>query len=319
MNRRDVTGAGRAGVLLSNLVLLQMLVYQQAAVAAHHDIMARRRQDHTRSSLEGKEAGRRARRSHKSSGGSSRAALLTDLQLELQEQSAVLLRRLVVHECSLMQATAQQVVMTLVSARAPGQGQESKEACRVGEEALGNLGGRLAGEGVLMALRRCVAGYAVRALDAALLDAMLRFGLMANFESALECKHLLTSLERCAHKLAPELGFVAGEAPAAAAAGEGGGGRVMAAAELALPLTRQVEGEACCEREQERGGRAMRAPFVGGRRRRGVGGQEVVLEARRVEGVDSGLMVALRLGHMLMLVPTCLCWGTRLCLCLCCG
>ena len=86
MNRRDVTGAGRAGVLLSNLVLLQMLVYQQAAVAAHHDIMARRRQDHTRSSLEGKEAGRRASRSHKSSGGSSRAALLTDLQLELQEQ-----------------------------------------------------------------------------------------------------------------------------------------------------------------------------------------------------------------------------------------
>ena len=77
----------------------------------------------------------------------------------------------------------------------------------------------------------------MRALDAAMLDGILRHGLVATFDTALQCKDAVARLERRARELAPAFGFAA-PAPEAAAESECTGR--AARYELTLPLTRQA-------------------------------------------------------------------------------
>lgn len=122
----------------------------------------------------------------------ARAALLAQLQADVDQQALVLLRRLVLYECSQMEATGLQVAV-LCSAR----GGADEQALQAGEEALEKLAANLAADGVVASVRRTVAQAVLSALDAALLDSVLRYGLVSCFDSALECKNVVAHIEVC--------------------------------------------------------------------------------------------------------------------------
>ena len=193
---RACDASGRvARCLISNLVILNGILQQQAAAASQADMRARSNQDDP--------GPRKGGGKKRGSGGAAtvpraagaRAALLAQLQADVDQQALVLLRRLVLYECSQMEATGLQVAV-LCSARGGLIGAE-EQALQAGEEALEKLAANLAADGVVASVRRTVAQAVLSALDAALLDSVLRYGLVSCFDSALECKNVVAHIEVC--------------------------------------------------------------------------------------------------------------------------
>ena len=194
---RGCEASGRvARCLMSNLVILDGMLHQQAATAAQVATSSRRHDD---------AGGHKGAGKPRAGGGSKdkgtaevcaddRAAMLVQLHEGVHAQALVLLRRLVQHECSQMEAIALQVAV-LCSAR---QGAHpDNQALLAVQEPLQKLAAALVADGVLPCVRRAVAKGVMAALDAALLDAMLRYGLVSCFDAALECKNVVARLEVC--------------------------------------------------------------------------------------------------------------------------
>ena len=192
---RGCEASGRvARCLISNLVILDGILHQQAATAAQVATSSCRKGDDA--------SGRKGADKRRAGGGGiaearapgARAAMLALLQEDVHRQALVLLRRLVQHECSQMDAIALQVAV-LCSAR---QGAHpDSQALLVAQEPLQKLAATLAADRVLPCVRRAVAKGVMAALDAALLDSMLRYGLVSSFDAALECKNVVARLEVC--------------------------------------------------------------------------------------------------------------------------
>jgi hypothetical protein len=272
--------APQALVLLSSLIVLHGMLQQEggAAGTAHpHDVRARCAANAEAASqsaktadaasgklLEARLEARRASTAAPSSssawsgscGGPSLVERRREAGRRVREEACVLLRRLAVLECSRMEAAAHRVAVACSAAQLSGTWHDlGSEVQAPAKDALHALAARFGQHSMLACLRRCVAEAAMRALDAALLDCILRHGLACTFDAALHVKETAAGLERCAHTLAPHLGFASPSpehepAPAAAAisqiptappqavSGSGHGGAPRA--QLSLPLTRQV-------------------------------------------------------------------------------
>ena len=191
-----------------------------------------------------------------SCGGTSLVERRREAGRRVREEACVLLRRLAVYECSRMEAAAHRVAVACSAAQLSGAWHDlGSEVQAPAQDALHALAARFGQHSMLACLRRCVAEAAVRALDAALLDCILRHGLACTFDAALHVKETAAGLERFAHTLAHHLGFASPSpehepAPAAAAASQlptaspqvvsGSSHRGAPRAQLSLPLTRQV-------------------------------------------------------------------------------
>jgi len=218
--------APHALCLLSNLLVLHSMLEQQAAAAAHQDASCRRKAQPAAAAALSRKGRRGQKAGQDETGSGGRAQLLTYVQVELRLQACVLLRRLVRYECGRMEQAGQRVALACCAAQLPRTGRDlGSEVQAAAEEALELLARRLARHSLLACVRRCVAQAVMAALDAVLLDSMLRHGLASSFDGALQLKDAAARLERLALKLAPQLGL-----PPPLAAPD----------QLALPLTRQV-------------------------------------------------------------------------------